>query len=1103
MRAHTKDKRVLPVRGGNGNVDVVTRGIVREIQGDRSSRDIMGGVTGGVATPKLSKNPSGACAKKNIARGNGSPGQDDQSPAEVVPIEEFRCRHCVRVFSTPRGRGVHERRAHAAAVISSREETDALKKRRWTDEERTVIAIREVELERSGTSSEAILGVLASEFTGRSREALKRARYTSEYNWILREARLDTNVRTSEFQGRLTRSKSRARAQSDTAGNVARKETRHPASDNVTEGLQEAQETISGSPSRNGDSVTGESDAQAQRKTGEACQKEIDNEFRRWLRSRFGRKDKGRPKGRGEVKLQNRGGFKNRAQRRNVERARWLKAYERNGARTARLVLEGKDLAGDAGYPKGTLGFWRNQYETSVPVDLIQTRPAPEARFDSLMTPFTNDEVKAHLKGMRRGARGPDGVELKDLRNPERLPEIVDWFNRFLETGHFPALLKRFSTTLIPKVERPQKPGDYRPISVGSFLRRLFTGLLAKRLRIVDVAAEQRGFKKQEGCAIHLHTLKALIKESISRGKDLSYAYLDVAKAFDSVNHEAMLSALSSAGLPNQLVKLVGSLYRGNTTMVKDLQPHKAIRVNRGVLQGDPLSPMLFNLCMEKVHQTLSPKFSASLGSAKINSLLFADDVVLLAQTAEGLQANVNNFTEGLGRFGMRINISKCASVHIRHNRKRKRWYVAKEPKIQVIGKQVKNLLIGESYRYLGCKIDSCGSGGAPDTAGLALKLGRIGKSFLKPQQRLEILNRNLIPALLYSLEFSDSNGGRLEIADKLIRKAARRWLHLAHDTPTAIFHSKVGDGGLGIPSLRTRVQRLRFQRTTRLGNVQDPDRILIALRSSEYWTDMVARISKSVGVPGEEFRSMEEERKLWASKLYASCDGKGLEHHWNAGGYHSRWVANGLKLSGKEYVSAVRARCNNLATRSRKCRGRQVEKGRNCPACRTRPETLNHLVQVCGRTHDWRIKRHNIVVDYLATRLRKNGLKVRKEPRIPVGNSFLKPDIVAYDKRKLKLYIWDPSIVGDQVQMEGRSDQKAAKYDGPQIRSYCSETFGEVAVTETSGLILDWRGAWAPGTWKTLNSAGVPPALLEMLSFKLCKMAASMYYCTRRRTDA
>lgn len=1085
MKDTDKDIRVPSVRGGKHNAGLVSREVVRETKfANRPSRDISGGVTGSVATPALSENPSGACAQTNIARGNGSPEEDDQSPAGVVPIEkEYGCRHCERAFATPRGRGVHERRAHAAAVISSREETDAPRKRRWTDEERSAIAQREAELERKETPPGEILGVLASEFEGRSREALKRARYTKVYIRMLSEARLKAKAQGGEFQGRITRSISRARAQSDQDGGTATEESRHEISDG-------------------GSNVTGDSNAQTTENPGETYTREVDNEFRRWLRSRFGRSDKVKPKAGGKVKLQNGAGFKNRAQRRNVMRARWLGAYERDGARTARLVLEGKSLDGQTGYPKGTVGFWRDQYETSFPVDLIRTKPGREGRFDSLMTPFTEEEVGAHLKGMRRGAKGPDGVKLEDLRNPERLPEIVTWFNRFLETGRIPVLLKRFSTTLIPKVERPQKPGDYRPISVGSFLRRLFTGLLAKRLRIVDVAAEQRGFKQEEGCAIHLHTLKALIKDSISRGKDLSYMYLDVAKAFDSVNHEAMLSALSGAGLPNQMVKLVGSLYKGNTTMLKNLEPHRAIRINRGVLQGDPLSPILFNLCMEKVYHTLSPKFTASLGATKINSLLFADDVVLLAQTAEGLQANVNNFTEGLGRFGMRLNISKCAAVHIRHNRKRKRWYVAKEPKIRVIGKQVRNLLIGESYRYLGCRVSSSG-GGTQETTEISEKLNRIGRSFLKPQQRLEILNRNLIPSLVYPLEFSNSNGGRLERADKLIRKSVRSWLHLAHDTPTAIFHTKVGDGGLGIPSLRTRVQRLRFQRISRLGNIENPDRIVLALRSSEYWTELVAKIGNSVGRPGEEFRSSEEERKLWASRLYASCDGKGLEHHWNAGGYRSRWVANGFKLSGKEYVSAVRARCNNLATRSRKCRGRQVEKGRNCPACPTRPETLNHLVQVCGRTHDWRIKRHNIVVDYVTTRLRKNGLGVLKEPRIPVGNSFLKPDIVAYDKRKRKLFIWDPSIVGDQVGMEGRSDQKIAKYEIPAVKSFCAEAFGEINLTEVSGLIVDWRGAWAPGTWRTLVSAGVPPALLDMLSFKLCKNAASMYYCTRRRTDA
>lgn len=160
------------------------------------------------------------------------------------------------------------------------------------------------------------------------------------------------------------------------------------------------------------------------------------------------------------------------------------------------------------------------------------------------------------------------------------------------------------------------------------------------------------------------------------------------------------------------------------------------------------------------------------MGTTPINALLFADDVVLLAQTTESLQANVNKFTEGLGKFGLQLNARKCAASHIRHNRKRKRWYVAMKEVILAQNVPVRNLNIGESYKYLGSQVAVGGKSPSCDEY-LTVKLCRISKSGLKPQQKLKILTRNLIPSLLHPLKFN---------VPALVR-----------------------DGGLGIPSLLTR----------------------------------------------------------------------------------------------------------------------------------------------------------------------------------------------------------------------------------------------------------------------------------------------------------
>ena len=74
---------------------------------------------------------------------------------------------------------------------------------------------------------------------------------------------------------------------------------------------------------------------------------------------------------------------------------------------------------------------------------------------------------------------------------------------------------------------------------------------------------------------------------------------------FDSVNHRRILETLGKRGVPRKFLRTVASLYQANTTTMSD---GKLIRIKRGVVLGDPLSPTLFNLILnEALKSALSP----------------------------------------------------------------------------------------------------------------------------------------------------------------------------------------------------------------------------------------------------------------------------------------------------------------------------------------------------------------------------------------------------------------------------------------------------------------------------------------------------------------
>ncbi|VDL95821.1 unnamed protein product [Schistocephalus solidus] len=193
--------------------------------------------------------------------------------------------------------------------------------------------------------------------------------------------------------------------------------------------------------------------------------------------------------------------------------------------------------------------------------------------------------------------------------------------------------------------------------------------------------------------------------------------FVDLTKAFDTVNRDGMWNVMQKFGCPERFTHMVRQLHNGTTAHVTDNGTvSEAFAVTNGVKQGCILAPTLFSLLFSAMmmdayrdeqpgilityrtdgHLLNSRRMQAStrLSMATFHDLLFADDCALNTVTEADMQRSMDHFAAGCTNFG--LTISKAKTV-VMHQPPPSAEYNA--PRIDVNGAQLKNV---ETFAYRG-----------------------------------------------------------------------------------------------------------------------------------------------------------------------------------------------------------------------------------------------------------------------------------------------------------------------------------------------------------------------------------------------------------------
>ena len=142
--------------------------------------------------------------------------------------------------------------------------------------------------------------------------------------------------------------------------------------------------------------------------------------------------------------------------------------------------------------------------------------------------------------------------------------------------------------------------------------------------------------------------------------------YIDLSKAFDSINRDLLDKVLTASGMPSNVVMILKDLYQENTGTIHGNNGNSHnVNINCGIRQECPLSPTLFKIFLSYALNSIQDKLPKGVAVAIekfINMILYADDIVLLQYSDSELQEAVNLIKEIFSKFGLQINIKKTKS---------------------------------------------------------------------------------------------------------------------------------------------------------------------------------------------------------------------------------------------------------------------------------------------------------------------------------------------------------------------------------------------------------------------------------------------------------
>ena len=140
--------------------------------------------------------------------------------------------------------------------------------------------------------------------------------------------------------------------------------------------------------------------------------------------------------------------------------------------------------------------------------------------------------------------------------------------------------------------------------------------------------------------------------------------FIDFMKAFCSITHKKLWSLLGQYGIPHKIIRAIRAMYKNANCKVNHQgYLSEAIPIGRGLKQGCVLSPLLFNICLDKI---LEKTITTSNGipweyfrTKRLADLEYADDICLLSYSMNDMRRRINSLEQEEESIALKTNVTK------------------------------------------------------------------------------------------------------------------------------------------------------------------------------------------------------------------------------------------------------------------------------------------------------------------------------------------------------------------------------------------------------------------------------------------------------------